>query len=199
MKNRVFRAAISAASISFFFFLAAFATVCNVSAHPDYNETFGEIGGISFTGYHRHDATGVLHRHAVLPPTDVTAPHDKLDLWREHEHQTPTRQSGLYLLKIHCSHSLPTDLPDGSVGLYVVTYARSSDADFVDEIITTLFAEEINLDGELLYNSERATANFQYYGQHIEGLSPSEETDTARNAPTKPKHLTLRWAELKAR
>lgn len=197
MKNRVLRTAIKVASI-YFILIVTFTTARKASAHPDHNDSFNEYPKVSFTGYHTHNLNGVFHRHAVPPTGDFNAPHDKLDQWRKHEHDTPTQQYGTYLLTIHYENSSQTDLPNGSIGSYVVTYARNSDEAFVQEIVSALLSGELNLDSDLQYDEEMNTANFQYFGQHIEGLSPSGETGNVKGTYTKPKKLSLRWAELKA-
>lgn len=197
MKNRVLQPVIKIAII-YFILIVTFIKVPNLFAHSDHNETFNEYPNVSFTGYHTHNQDGVYHRHAVPPTGAFNGLHDKLGQWEKHEHASPTQQYGTYLLTIQYVNSTPTELPNGSVGSYLVTYARNSDKAFVNEIVNALFSREINLDSELHYDTEMNTANFQYFGQYISGLSPPDEKVSGQGTSTKTKMLSLRWAELKA-
>ena len=172
MKNFVFSQTMKVAIISFIL-IAAFTTVRNVSAHENHNQTFEESTDVYFTGYHSHDLNGTWHRHAVVHP--VRAPqgivHDKLDLWSEHKHETPTEHCGTYLLMLYSTSGGVHNVLDGSPKTYVVLYTKTSDEDIASEIRDSLISQEIDLDRELYHDVESNTYTLQYTGQYIDGIS----------------------------
>ncbi len=172
MKNFVSSKTIKAAIISFML-IAAFTAVSNVSAHENHSQTFEGFTGIYFTDYHSHDLNGTWHRHAVVHP--VMAPqgivHDKLDLSREHIHETPTEHGGTYLLMLDSTSGGVHNVLDGSPKTYVVLYARASDEDIATEIRDSLISGEIDLDSKLHHDVESNTYTLQYIGQYIDGIS----------------------------
>jgi hypothetical protein len=172
MRNFVSSQTMKVAILSFIL-IAAFTVVSNVSAHDNHNQTFEGFTDVYFTGYHSHDLNGTWHRHAVVHP--VMAPqgivHDKLDLWREHKHETPTKHGGTYLLMLSSTSGGVHNVIDGSTKTYVVLYARASDKDIASEIRDGLISQEIDLESQLRYDVESDTCTFQYVGQYIDGVS----------------------------
>ncbi len=168
MKNFVSTQTVKVAII-----IAAFTIACNVFAHEKHNQTFQEFTDVYFTGYHSHDLNGTWHRHAVVHPT--MAPqgivHDKLDLWREHKHETPTKHCGTYLLKLHSISGGVYNVPDGSTKTYVALYTGASDENIASEIRDILISQEIDLNSELYHDVESNTYTLQYTGQYIDGVS----------------------------
>ena len=183
MKNYVSSQTVKIAII-FLILIAAFTTVCNVSAHDDHDETFGEFTDVFLTDYHSHELNGERHKHAVRgtvsnhPQGTV---HDKLDLWKEHEHETPTEESGTYLLHFH-SVSGSTHIHDERSHTHVVLYARSSDEDFAAEILEKLDSQEVD------HDVESGVYTLQYIGQHVDGVSPIEHVHEWRH-----KHDDFEW------
>ena len=171
MKNFVSRQAIKVA-ITSSVLIVAFVMVCSVYAHEDHDQTFDEFTDAYLTDYHSHDLNGERHRHAVRaivsnhPQGTV---HDKLDLWQEHEHKTPTEDGETYLLSLH-SVSGSAHIHDGRSHTHVVLYARSSDEDFASEILQKLDSQQVD------HDVERDVYTLQYIGQHIDGVSPIEHT-----------------------
>lgn len=172
MRNFVSSQTMKVAILSFIL-IAAFTVVSNVSAHDNHNQTFEGFTDVYFTGYHSHDLNGTWHRHAVVHP--VMAPqgivHDKLDLWREHKHETPTKHGGTYLLMLSSTSGGVHNVIDGSTKTYVVLYARASDEDIASEIRDGLISQEIDLESQLRYDVESDICTFQYVGQYIDGVS----------------------------
>ena len=172
MKNFVSSQTMKVAILSFML-IAAFTMIGNVSAHENHSQTLEESTDVYFTGYHSHDMNGTWHRHAVVHPVRVPQGivHDKLDLWREHKHETPTKHGGTYLLTLYSTSGGVHNVLDGSTKTYVVLSARASDEDIASEIRDSLITQEINLDSELCHDVESNTYTLQYIGQYIDGVS----------------------------
>lgn len=172
MKNFVSSQTMKVAILSFIL-IVTFTIVSSVSAHENHNQTFKGFTDVYFTGYHSHDLNGTWHRHAVMHP--IMAPqeivHDKLDLWQEHKHETPTKHRGTYLLMLHSTSGGVHNILDGSIKTYVVLYARTSDSDIASEVRDSLISEEISLDNQLFHDVESNTYTLQYIGQYIDGVS----------------------------
>ncbi|MCG9131866.1 hypothetical protein J5I95_09320 [Candidatus Poribacteria bacterium] len=170
MKNFVVLQTVKVASIVFIL-IAAFAAVCNVSAHDDHNQTFDEFTDVYLTGHHSHNPSEIQHRHAVRGTVNHPqgTVHDKLDLWQGHEHETPTEDDVTCLLPLY-SISGSGHIHDGRSHTHVVLYARSSDEDFAAEILEKLDAQEVD------HDVESDVYTLQYIGQHIDGVSPIEHT-----------------------
>ena len=169
MKNFVSPQAIKIAMTSSVL-IVAFVMVCSVYAHEDHDQTFGEFTDVYLTDYHSHNLSGKWHRHAVRATVSnhpQGTVHDKLNLWKEHEHETPTEDGGTYLLSLYAvSGSAHTH--DGHSHIHVVLYARSSDEDFASEILRKLDSQEVD------HDVESDVYTLQYIGQHIDGVSPIE-------------------------
>ena len=172
MKNLVSSQTMKVA-ITSFILIAAFTLVCNVSAHENHSESFEGFTGVYLTGYHSHDLNGTWHRHAVVHParSPQGIVHDKLDLWREHKHEAPTKHCGTYLLMLYSSSGGVHNVVDGSTKTYVVLYASASDEAIATEIRDTLISEEMDLDSKLYHDIESNTYTLQYIGQYIDGVS----------------------------
>ncbi len=172
MKNFVSSQTKQVAIVSFIL-IAAFAIVSNVSAHENHNQTFEGFTDVYFTGYHSDDMNGTWHRHAVVHPD--MAPqgivHDKLDLWSEHKHETPTKHGGTCLLTLYSTSGGVHNVSDGSTKTYVVLSARASDENIASEIRDSLISQEIELDSDLSHNIESNIYTLQYIGQYIDGIS----------------------------
>ena len=131
MKNFVSTQTVKVAIISFIL-IAAFTTMRNVHAHDDHDQTSGEYTDVYLTDYHSHNSIGKQHRHAVRETPSIHLQgvvHDKLDLWQEHEHETPTEDDGIYLLPLY-SVSGSTHTHNERSHTHAVLYARSSDKIF---------------------------------------------------------------------
>ena len=168
MKNHVFSPAIKVAIISFIL-IAAFVMVCNVHAHDDHGQSFGDLSDVYLTPYHRHNPNGKSHRHAISDTHPEGVVHNELDLWKKHEHEVPEKDSGTYRLTLH-SVSGNVHTHDGRSHKHVVICARSSDEDIVSDILEKLYSQEIN------HTVESDVYMLQYIGQPITGVSSIEHT-----------------------
>ena len=180
MKNHVFSSAIKVA-ITSFVLITASVKVCDVHAHDDHGQSFGNLSDVYLTGYHSHDLNGKLHRHAISRTHPEGAVHDTLDLWNKHEHEGPEKDFGTYPLTLH-SVSGDVHTHDGRSHKHVVIYARLSDGDIASDILQKLNSQEID------HNVESDVYTLQYIGQHVDGVSSIEHTHEWEH-----KHGNFEW------
>lgn len=167
MKNHVFSPAIKVA-ITAFVVIAAFVKVCDVYAHDDHGQSFGDLSDVYLTPYHRHNPNGKLHRHAIGDTHPDGAVHDELDLWKAHEHEVPEKDSGTYPLTLY-SVSGDVHTHDERSHKHVVMYARLSDENMASDILEKLNSQEID------HDVDSDVHTLQYIGQHVDGVSSIDE------------------------